>query len=112
MVIRAMKKRKPTWGKKMTEEKNRDIFNHAVREALCKGVISEQRPEYCEGVGEEHSTLREELCRGSDGLKNSKKASLVQVEGIRKKEVGEFCWSQIMNNTGFYSKREPIINWS
>lgn len=41
MVIRAMKKMKPVWGKRMMGEKNGNIFNHAVRKALFEGVISE-----------------------------------------------------------------------
>ena len=53
MVIRAMKRMKPVWGKRMMGEKDGDIFNHAIREALFEGVVSEQRPPLCEGVREE-----------------------------------------------------------
>lgn len=58
MVIRATKRMKPVWGKRMMGEKDGDILNYAIREALFEGVVSEQRPPLCEGVREEYSTLR------------------------------------------------------
>ena len=58
MVIRATKRMKPVWGKRMMGEKEGDILNYAIREALFEGVVSEQRPPLCEEVREEYSTLR------------------------------------------------------
>ena len=71
----------------MAREKDGDVFNHAIREALFEEVMSEQRPEL-RGKREQHSTLRKKLCKGSearrstDGLYNVKKASMAQVDGV------------------------------
>lgn len=59
MVIRAMERMKPVWGKRMMGEKEGDIFNRAITEALFEGMVSEQRPRLYEGVREEYSTLRQ-----------------------------------------------------
>lgn len=47
-----MKKIKWAWGKRTAGEKDDDIFNHAIREVLFEKVVSEQRPELCEGERE------------------------------------------------------------
>lgn len=46
-------------GKEGEGEKDGDSSNHAVKEALFEKVIADQRPGLREGVGEEHSPLRE-----------------------------------------------------